>query len=72
MWPNPQETVDLVIFAEEIFNGKLQFLSSAGSGLASERFSELAIVNFAKQCIFQNVSTTSTALKTNAEIYNTL
>ena len=28
MWPNPQETADLVTFAEEIFNGKLHFLCS--------------------------------------------
>ena len=27
MWPNPQETVDLVI-TEEILNGKLHFLCS--------------------------------------------
>ena len=26
MWPNPQETADLVTFAGEILNGKLQFL----------------------------------------------
>ena len=26
MWPNPQETTYLVIFAEEILNGKLHFL----------------------------------------------
>ena len=25
MWPNPQETADLVTFTEEIFNGKLDF-----------------------------------------------
>ena len=25
MWPNPQETVDLVKFKEKIFNGKLHF-----------------------------------------------
>ena len=25
MWPNPQETADLVTFTEEIFNGKLHF-----------------------------------------------
>ena len=29
MWPNPQETVDLVTFTEEILNGKLHFLCSA-------------------------------------------
>ena len=28
MWPNPQETVDLVTFTEEIINGKLHFLCS--------------------------------------------
>ena len=28
MWPNPQETVDLVTFNEEIFNGKFYFLCS--------------------------------------------
>ena len=26
MWPNPQETADLVTFIEEIHNGKLHFL----------------------------------------------
>ena len=26
MWPNPQETADLVTFIEEIFNGKLHLL----------------------------------------------
>ena len=28
MWPNPKKTVDLVTFAEEILNGKLDFLCS--------------------------------------------
>ena len=28
MWPNPQETVDLVTFTEEIRYGKLYFLCS--------------------------------------------
>ena len=28
MWPNLQETADLVTFAEEICNGKLHFLCS--------------------------------------------
>ena len=28
MWPNPQETADLVTFIEEILNGKLHFLSN--------------------------------------------
>ena len=34
MWPNPQETADLVTFTEEILNGKLHFLCSASSILA--------------------------------------
>ena len=25
MWPNPQETAELVTFTEEILNGKLRF-----------------------------------------------
>ena len=29
MWPNPQESADLVTFAEEILNGKPHFLCSA-------------------------------------------
>ena len=28
MWPNPQETSDLVTITEEIGNGKLHFLGS--------------------------------------------
>ena len=28
MWPNPQETSDLVAFTEKTLNGKLHFLSS--------------------------------------------
>ena len=28
MWPNLQETADLLTFTEEILNGKLNFLSS--------------------------------------------
>ena len=28
MWPNPQETADLVTFTKEILNGKLYFLCS--------------------------------------------
>ena len=31
MRPNSQETADLVTFAEEILNGKLQFLCSAST-----------------------------------------
>ena len=32
MWPNPQETANLVTFTEEILNEKLQFLCGANCG----------------------------------------
>ena len=31
MWPNPQETADLVTFTEEVLNGKPHFLCSVYS-----------------------------------------
>ena len=31
MWPNPQETPDLVTFTEEILNGTLHFLCNDNS-----------------------------------------
>ena len=37
MGPNPQETADLIIFTEEVFNGKLYFLWSV-EGLISFLF----------------------------------
>ena len=33
MWPNPQETANLVTFTEEILNGKLHFLYSVNEYL---------------------------------------
>ena len=35
MWPNPQETADLVTFTGEIFNGKRHFLCSAAENIRS-------------------------------------
>ena len=40
MWPNLQETADLVTFIEEILNGKLHFLCSVTRGF------ELATLGF--------------------------
>ena len=37
MWPNPQETADLVTFTEEVLNGKLHFLYSVGEPLRLPR-----------------------------------
>ena len=31
MWPNPQETEDLITITEKIHNGKLYFLCSVGT-----------------------------------------
>ena len=38
MWPNPQETADLVTFTEEILNGKLHFLWSVRPEVVNELF----------------------------------
>ena len=40
MWSNTQETGDLVIFTEEIINGKLHFLCSGKTFSPRERMSE--------------------------------
>ena len=36
MWPNPQETTDLVTFTEETLNEKFYFLCSAVNQLKGE------------------------------------
>ena len=43
MWPNPQETADLVTFTEEILNGKIHFLCSAWFSLEPLHFNPLVI-----------------------------
>ena len=47
MWPNPQETADLVTFTEEILNGKLHFLCSDHSNTGSFFCNMLPKVNSA-------------------------
>ena len=37
MWPNPQETSDLITFTEEIPNGKLNFLCSEGGAYMGKK-----------------------------------
>ena len=37
MWPNPQETVNLVTFTEEILNGKLYLWEPLAVTLAGNR-----------------------------------
>ena len=62
MWPNPQETADLVTFTEEILNGKFNFLCS-GFWLFLRIFitdvwksPEYASRNFEKESISEAVS----------------
>ena len=38
MWPNPEETADLVTFTEEILNGKLHFLYSVSKPISHSCF----------------------------------
>ena len=39
MWPNPQETADLVTFTEEILNGKVHFLWKQILEMISQKWS---------------------------------
>ena len=50
MWPNPQETADLVTFTEEILNGKLRFLYSASKHLRWELCNNSLIYFLLKLC----------------------
>ena len=59
MWPNPQETTDLVTFTEEILNGKL-FLCSViyGSNINENCFSDRSSADMNKtdaQNFFQHM-----------------
>ena len=40
MWPNPEETADLVTFTEETLNGKLHFLYSVRSDFVRIRMTD--------------------------------
>ena len=43
MWPNPQETADLVTFTEEILNGKLYLLCSVSCKANAYRMLNLSL-----------------------------
>ena len=45
MWPNLQETVDLVTFAIEILNGKLHFLCSVSAIKIHEAIKTPSLLN---------------------------
>ena len=48
MWSNPQNTVDLTTFTEEILNGKLLFLSSVDWEAYTEACQQSKVGRFAK------------------------
>ena len=54
MWPNPQFPVDLVIFTEEILNGKLHFLCSAIRLATNEKSWKFKIIFYTKQHTLQS------------------
>ena len=41
MWPNPQETADLVTFTEEILNGKFYFLCCVKLNISRANLNDL-------------------------------
>ena len=62
MWPNPQETADLVTFTEEILNGKLHFLCSKTWTLDNSEFTKYfrtVECNFLKQLMASPVTKSS-------------
>ena len=51
MWPNPQETADLVTFTEEILNGKLHFLCSGYSSSTGSPLQKISAVFLEKSVL---------------------
>ena len=55
MWPNSQETADLVKFTEKIFNGKLYFLcSEKDSGYGKSNYIPVSVLPILSK-LFENV-----------------
>ena len=46
MWPNPQETADLVTFTEEILNRKLSFFCSVSMSLQNANIQSNIVCDF--------------------------
>ena len=55
LWPNSQETADLVTFTEEIRNGKLRFLSSESKTVMAKCVSVSYLIIFFYVSEFQDV-----------------
>ena len=58
MWSDSQETADLVIFAEEILNGKLHFLCSVTNSIFAPSVVVLSLIYQFLDFIFESPSTT--------------
>ena len=52
MWPNPQQTADLVTFTEEILNGKLKFLCSDNCSVFYCKFRAYWFTNWSQNYCF--------------------
>ena len=55
MWPNPQDTVDLVTFTEKIIDVKLHFLWSE----TYRKFDEFLLNLYGKNTLFKDSSVTN-------------
>ena len=60
MWPNPQETADLVTFTEEILNGKLHFLCSVICNNSNNNRKKTMLTNSLSVCNLQKVMSAET------------
>ena len=68
MWPNPQETADLVTFTEEIPNGKLHFLCSVKFEKWSKKLIDLicfniTVLQYFSKGIIKNFVTSSNSMQ---------
>ena len=55
MWPNSQETADLVPFTEEILNEELHFLCSADDTIVKLMISFISGVSLWKRPCYENM-----------------
>ena len=60
MWPNPQETADLVTLTEKILNGKLNFVCSVGF---AKTLRQAQLVRCTHICFFDQIGKTMKKLQ---------
>ena len=76
MWPNPEETADLVTFIEEILNGKLHFLCSACSqGIITKIFVSAVLMTSVfstfVNLVWNNIQVTTSSCEYFGEVSST-